>query len=176
MSRSTRIWLAVAGLVAVIGVAATFLAFRLYPKGSLGQRFESRDPVTVELAAGKPRMIWVKESDNGFATLTCDVSGPGATHMERVLPEYGVDELTDEDGVRWRGQAVVDATPAGTYTVTCPTDNREGASLSIGDPPRFRTIPVRYVAPVLPFLPALLGGVVALGLAAIALRRHQRRT
>jgi hypothetical protein len=149
------------------GVAASFLAFHLYPKGSLGQRFESRESVTVPLSEGVPQMIWVRQGDHGFATVTCEVDAPVDVMTERVLPEYGIDELTDDDGVRWRGQAVVEVGTTGTYEVTCPTDNREGAALSTGDPPRFRGIPERYVAPALPVVPGVLGGALALVIGAL---------
>jgi hypothetical protein len=174
MSRSTRLWLVVAGLIAMSGVVASFLAFHLYPKGSLGQRFESGESVTASLSEGVPQMIWVRQGDRGFATVTCEVDAPGEVMTERVLPEYGIDELTDNDGVRWRGQAVVEVRITGTYKVTCPTDNREGAALSIGDPPRFRGIPERYVAPALPVVPGVLGGAVALVIGALTLRRARR--
>lgn len=174
--RPRRIWYVVAALIAAGGVSAAAALMFLVPLGGdLGQRITPGQPVTVHVPeAGK--MVWVRDSGRDVPDLRCEPSQPDTQRLEQwgsVSMRH--DDLTvTADGERWRALLLVQAKPAGRYTMTCTTSGAEAAApLSLGDPPRFYGPRAEALAVLTAVLLASLGVVVGAVLAVVvAVRRR----
>ncbi|WP_123827084.1 hypothetical protein [Micromonospora globispora] len=174
--RPRRIWYVVAALIAAGGVSAAAALMFLVPLGSdLGQRITPGQPVTVQVPeAGK--MVWVRDSGRDVSDLRCEPSQPDTQRLQQWgSASMRQDDLTvTADGERWRALLLVQAKPAGRYTMTCTTSGADGASsLSLGDPPWFFGPRAEALAVVASLVLASLGLVVGAVLAVVvAVRRR----
>lgn len=172
--RPRRIWYVVAALIAAGGVsAAAALMFLVPVGGGLGQRITPGQPVTVHVPeAGK--MVWVRDGGGDVPDLRCEPSQPDTQRLQqwRSASTRHDDLTVTADGDRWRGPLLVQAKPAGRYTMTC-TASDAAASLSLGDPPRFSGPRAEALSVLAAVVLASLGVVVGAALAVVvAVRRR----
>ena len=142
--RPRRGWFVVAVLIAAIAVLAAMLLLRFAPGGTVEQRFAVGQPVRVTLSPSRPSMIWARVGDPVVPDLRCKSRALGFDQDSFSQVQVGVagnDGTVEREafGERWRGVSTVASSPAGSYELTCTSDQPGGASasLAIGDAPRF---------------------------------------
>lgn len=174
--RPRRIWYVVAALIAVGGVlAAAALMFLVPVGGDLGQRITPGQPVTVQVPeAGK--MVWVRDPGGDVPDLRCEPSQADTQRLQQwASASMHHDDLTvTADGERWQPLLLVQAKPAGRYTLTCTTSRADAAlSLSLGDPPWFYGPRAEALTALAALVLASLGVVIGVVLAVVvAVRRR----
>jgi hypothetical protein len=118
----------VAAVTAAAGlVAAGLLWFGLPVGGTLGQRFQAGQPMTVHLDDGRSYMIWTSDG----AEPGCDVTRERETAPSDIelVREPDAPVRLNAAGETWRGIVLVRASPAGAHRLTCDTPG------ALGEPP-----------------------------------------
>jgi hypothetical protein len=177
--RPHRAWFVVAALICVGALAAPVLLVKFTPGGTVGQRFATGQPITVQLSPSQPTMVWAPAGES--IRLTCATQPLGFTQRDSQTIRMTADDTTVEReayGQRWRGVLIVVASPAGNYELTC-TSNEPGSAtttLAVGDPPRFLDLRSRATGAAI-LLGAVCVGLISAGaiFVVVAMRRASYR-
>ncbi|MET8044863.1 hypothetical protein ABZU25_28855 [Micromonospora sp. NPDC005215] len=182
--QSSRVGLAVAGLIAAGGVLSGILLL-LAPAGNLGHGFAPGEPVTVQLHPSSPQMVWAKDGPDGVPGVQCEqATRDGFAPMAQESSLFDVYELT-VGGERWRGVLTLLGRPAYTYQLVCQASGASTSTLSIGEAPwsydlrhsslfRGATFGIPLSDTAIALVMLVLGAIVGL-LIAVSVARRRRR-